>query len=650
MMHSKPTWKFPEESQGVEGMGFDHPALTIFSGDRNTTLFRECLQNSLDAGVKGNEVTVEIKLEQLSAELFDPESLIEALNSSCKSDWNNDSGRSQFKEAIKLFKQRTIPTLSITDVNTIGAADEKTQGRKISPWQTMVKSSGFSQKFDGSLGSYGLGKHACFNVGPSRTVLYSTCYLNQSGGYSRRFLGRTILITHFKKNEQQHSYNGYLGNDCQALADDEIPQQFMMDTPGTKILIPGYRVHDIESEENWELRALNVAAENFFFAIIHGKLGLIIGENLVLTKDSIIEGGECWELIKSERTRNYIRIASETPKATTYIEGIGDIELRISVVNDDSISDRRALALVRSPGLKIADDPKSLGPVNRSMPKDWNPFVAIIACTPRKDEIDWMLKECEAPCHDSIALDHIRTAMNIQKHKDAAKIFKEFRSWIYDNIKEYAAPNRITVMPDTPVLKRLGLFIEDDIQGERLKLSDLRPVDRAPRESIYSNNNQNSDEPTEIDSEDGEENFIPLDEESNGGTRPGTDVSEGKTKVIMKKRYETEAIFVPIYDENGKKLTHKLRAHFTLPARLKDEELIFEFLSIGEDEKGYRPTIRFIECKDVSLRSKQNIFYVPKSLCEENKRLSVDISLNEAIGTSTFNLRHIIQTKGEGRL
>lgn len=645
-MPDTPTWEFPKEQPNSEGHGFHDAGIAHFSSNRNNALFRECLQNSLDADDASKGVMVNIELEQLPAEFLDSTSLEKHLQLSCKSDWAKD-GRQELEGAIEILQGKMIPTLSITDVDTLGASDEASDDSNISPWMAMTNSVGHSAKRDKALGAFGLGKHAPFAATPLRTVLYSTCYRNLEGNLEQRFIGRSILVTHFDENDQQYSAKGYLGNECEPLRDKEIPNRFLLSTTGTMVLVPGYSDKEDDEGRTWEVRALNAAAENFFFSLVHGRLELTIGNNLAIDKESIQKGGDCWKLISDDKTRKYIEVAAQDPKASCYINGIGDVEIRIDVSEKNMGHDRRALALVRDPGLMITDSASRLGPANPAIPHEWNPFTAVVACVPRGQdentgfEGDWVLRACEPASHDRLSIDEISEADN-KRRKEARKALEELKKWLLEIIGEHARPSYSKTSDEASELEDVGLVISDPASGEDLILTPPEKLNRAPKDERMTIEGQ-TEEDTEEESDDGEDGIIEDSGEGEDGDQSGTKVKDGKTKVVKRNRHALQEIFSQVYNEEMEIETHKVSVSFAPPKIKRDQELKLELQVVGEDERNYGTTIREAKCASTDLTFSKNLFDIPSELIVQDSRLKVDLTLSEPVESMTFRLRYGFQ-------
>ena len=436
------------------------------------------------------------------------------------------------------------------------------------------------------------------------------------------------------------SADGYLGNKFYPLADEEVPERFHLKDPGTMIVIPGYMPGEAEGENGkgdngkglgWEHRAINSAADSFFFALIHKRLELMIGKNTVLDAQRLIEGGECWQKISSERTRRYIKVSAQKPEAKCYIDGIGDLQLRIDVGEEN---ERRALALVRHPGLMLTDAAKNLGLANPRIPNHWENFTAVLSCVPR--EGDLILKQCEPPSHDALFVDEIPQTDKEGRRK-ARKALKELKDWLYETIKERASRDSDRVS-DARELERFGLVIEDVESGAKIQIDPLREVNRAPRpESWHSES-----EPTDVEEPDkqGTDQPSPLSGKEKGGSRRGSRVQEDPVTSKKRPQVELSPIFRSIKGE-----THKVIVSILLPDSIKKQEsMSLALKAVREDESS-----QIVGLMSASIDGhrlclvEKNTFIVPLSdLDEEVKdgRIEIELSMNEPVGVSSFNLAY----------
>ncbi len=226
-------WDFPSGNQKV---GPNDAGIAHFG--RDDGLFRECLQNSLDAAEPNQSVRVEVEISFVPVNAIAGHSLANALKSSAESKWMSDNHISEVfhKAAQQLQKCDTAPVMTIKDSGTTGTSGDRIRGQP-SPWEALTESVGFSPKDAGSMGSYGLGKHAPFAASPMRTVLYSSCW-DTGGGYEHRFVGKAILVTHLGGTSEQ----GHIGTFHPKQI--PFPQILKLDEPGTLVGVVGYRRQD----------------------------------------------------------------------------------------------------------------------------------------------------------------------------------------------------------------------------------------------------------------------------------------------------------------------------------------------------------------------------------------------------------------------
>ena len=643
MIKNNLEWLFPPTQE--KPLGYKSGGLSHFSADRDAALFRECLQNSLDADDGNQAVLVEINLVEVSLDKIGGKTLAVALQQSIESKYNSDTGRQQFQAALEMLNQPTIPTLSITDLETTGAEDYDPDSEKVGPWEALTNSEGHSGKSSGtSLGSFGLGKHAPFVTTPLQTVLYSTCYPDQKqkSGYSRRFIGRSILLTHFthfNSDSVQLSPDGYLGDGRNPLHNDEIPEFFRLNKPGTRILIPGYNSSGEEDDISWEIRALNAAAENFFFAIIKKRLELLIGEGndgIILDAESISSNGDCWSKIEDSKTRKYIEVSSFEPVAERYIEGIGDLELRLDVGEGN---ERRALALVRHPGLKLTDIAQHLGEANPPIPHHWHPFTAVVSCVPRKN--DEVFQNCEPPSHDRLSVGEIPST-DKEGRKKARGALRDLRDWLYDCIEKYASPQQSEVDSSAHELEEFGLVIEDSGRGTKIRLDPIRVLNRAPRDEVIRSSKLVSEQDVEQEDEEGEEMTVPDFGEEGGGSEQGSEVKEGNVAINRANRIELAPRFRPAFSSSGERETHQLIVSFSAEHLSSSEDNRIAFRAVGEDEARDKIILMQAICDGIDWEIEGNIFVLPKNAVGQNDRVEVHLITNEPIGKSAFSLSLVI--------
>ena len=198
IMLQNPKWMFAENQDGAF-QGPNESGIVNFAGDRATAIIREAIQNSLDARQGERPVSVSFERRMLDKSILATEDLLQHIEWSIESPFNDDENRPDFSYAKSLLGGgvEEITCLCITDSNTTGAIDKEDDN--ISPWKALTKGSGFPRKTSNkATGSYGIGKFASFASTYLRTVLYSTAF-KSNGGLKHRFQGKTILVSYKDK-------------------------------------------------------------------------------------------------------------------------------------------------------------------------------------------------------------------------------------------------------------------------------------------------------------------------------------------------------------------------------------------------------------------------------------------------------------------
>ena len=428
----KPMWRFaPNTMEEVEGP--NNPGISTFTNDRAGALVREFLQNSIDARASSDiPVKVVFDIKDIPSNVLDLHSLYKSMVASCDSPDNDGRHRKQFRRGAKMLdkaiKDGFITALVVTDGNTTGARDERGRQDK---WHSLTKAVGKSEKdARDAAGSFGIGKHAAFAATDLRTVFYSTAYRNGVGGLHRRFTGKSILVSH-ESGGKAFRATGYLGdNNSNSLRDEDVPKSFCLDSPGTRITIPGFSRS--EWGNSWCKQTEESLVTHFFHALAHKNLVIHLG-------GQIIDHRNLNELAAKygDRVKNLAEVSMSPIVESVEIEGVGKVNLRI-IVDHEGVNRNKTVALVRDAGMMITD---RIGNMRRArtvqmmrIPPGWMGFTAIIECLSEKGHS--LLRESEGPKHDSISPD------NADESERAAvrKAIRELGEWARNAIEKYAKP------------------------------------------------------------------------------------------------------------------------------------------------------------------------------------------------------------------
>ena len=610
-------WLFPKNDSN-ETEGPNDAGITHFTNNRSANLIRESIQNSLDARKdESKPVLVQIELEELEPNSFAAKELIEALDASIVSNHNDSAHSEQFRKGKELLRRskKSVKSLSITDCNTTGATDELTLDGKPSKWEALTKSSGLSIKdqLDAG-GSFGLGKHAPFAVTDLRTVLYSTAW-SSSGQIRHRFQGKTILVSHEDKKGQKYRRTGYLGDEnYRPLEDEEVPDCFKLQSPGLAVHIPGY-----QPEEGWQDKCIASAIKDFFHAIVHKGLEVMIDGKRINSETL----NEYRGLLDNDpKTLGFIQASRMEPVATTHITNIGEVSLRI-LVNDKSQHTGRSLALVRDAGMMITDRPRdmSLSGLGR-FPPHWKSFCAIIEC--RSAGEPSVLRESESPSHNSISTQQISDQ---GRRRAADTALRELGQWCREQIREFAEPPA----SDDPfnaqeMAQFLGIIDKEGTEtnsgaGTAVELNVTPPqqTNRAPRNTWSRSGNRARTQTT-------------------GGTGDNTEPTHKGKKTNRKKKgsspRDTSVTFSDVRFRQGtRRHTHSIVATFdSIPDTLRNIQL----MASVEDGQDVPVGISEAYCGSKKLSVKHNkITSLPPSGSE---RCSIEILTQIPVRNKSYYL------------
>ncbi len=423
-------WIFEHNQLGATE-GPNDPGIAQFTDDRMGALVRELLQNSIDARAGDAPVVVDFEIVDAPIGLLAIDQLKEAIEASIDSDANDDTHRKQFRRGLKLLeaaqKSGTIQCLVVTDRNTTGASDRDGERDK---WHNLTKSKGKSvQNSRGAGGSFGIGKHSAFVFTDLRTVFYSTAY-KDSGRLERRFIGKSILVSHTRDGERYNA-TGYLGCDDKAtpFANDDIPDisPVFLNETGTATIILGFR-----KRGRWQEEAIETVVTHFFHAITQGNLRVNIGDTTIDSNsiDAMLDGVD-------ENVKALTLVSRMSPLETTRIAGIGKVNLRLKV-DRERISGNRTIALVRDSGMVIT---RTLGNMRRTRSQQmlsfggrWYAFTAIVECI--ADGERSLLREAEGPRHDVISPDNA----DAEEQREVRASLRKLGDWVMDTLSKYAKP------------------------------------------------------------------------------------------------------------------------------------------------------------------------------------------------------------------
>lgn len=640
--------------EGPNDAGIAH-----YTSARDGSLYRECLQNSIDAAAGSGRVNIEIEMLDIPCEAFAGLDLADHLEWSANELPAGDPQRGGFREAAKQLRSgECVKCLAIKDTGTTGVEDSG-RGRMGNPWVAMTQGSGVSVKPDDrAMGSFGIGKNAPFATTPLRAVLYSTRY-RRNGTAEDRFMGRAILSFHRPPPRKSGGGPSAFGaNGILKPAGGEIPGLFKLGQTGTGVFIPGYSPDGDSGRRGWKQSVIDAIADNFFYAILRGRLDVVvIGETedsqLVIDKDALAAQEEF--KVTSKATRRYIELCANPPAAATYVEGVGDVSLYLSV--GDGEPDRRSVALVRAPGLLLTDTASRWKAASPQIPREWKRVTAVVVCAPRAPAAgrcsDWVIRACENPAHDQISVDQI-TETPERTRKQAKKGLTELSEWLRGEIAKLAEPVTAEVDCDIDEMKEFGLVVDDPQAKPKVRIAPPSLRRRAPTAQDLGPND-------DTESDDGEpgsatETEMPLLEEDGNRTEPpegqptGGEQTEqhaapSKTARPPRPRIALKPIFRPLLNTDRQPDTHGVVVSFQPPtahiAKTAPNGLRAELQVVGEDETRSRMPVRQVRSltPKIALKAVHGSLVVPVDVIGRTGRIEAELRTAEPVAGAAFDLR-----------
>ncbi len=629
--------------------GYEDAGITHYTGNRSGSLFRECLQNSMDAA-SSKTVNVSIEKKRLRVDQIAGLDLANHLDGSAIFlDKNRPDVADRFRKAAEMLRNGgQIECLSIHDENTTGTID-KGDDPDLTPWVALTRGSGLSVKANRqALGLFGIGKNAPFAHTPLRTVLYATCY-EDNGNHSRRMAGRAILTTHEIKHgslAQRYGARGYLGNASnqpRGLADNDIPEGiFRLKYPGTRVLILDY-TYDGETEQ-WAKDIKSQIADNFFYAIINDRLNVIVltdSEEFTIDKISLKESAV------DKATRRYIEICEDPHYLTTtkHIESIGEVSLYLSVGPEEPYT--RSLALVRSPGLMLTNKRTNFGEAEPPpFPRHWEKFTAVVVCKSISEE-DWIIKDCENPAHDQISVEQIEDK---SRRVIAKKSLKQLGQWLHDEISKHANLKRQESTTDSPLLRDIGLYVSDTTTegGRGISIRQSRVSRRAqsrPKVELEDNIQEEvkpgppNDEPVYITPTPNPD--PPPEPPPEPPPDPPPPKPKPSPKSISRPKIDLNPILRPLLSSDGISETYSIIASFEVPSTLDQftDGIRAELRTSGEDGGGMRvPISAAIALDGISgITAEQGRLVIPNS-CFKAGRIEVQFRTAIPVENAAYTL------------
>lgn len=279
-------WLFPEDNLG-RWRGLNNGDAEHFRKSPITSLAREIIQNSLDASDRdGEPVSVSFELLDIPIDEFpDAKNLLQKLNNAVSNQNQDNRTKSALEKGIEVLSKPKIRVLKISERNTKGMTGPYYDVS--SPFYAYTKGSGLSQKGEGKIGSFGIGKKAPMTNSSLRTIFVSTKY--QESVATTQFLcqGISEWVSHIDKDHGGKIIDGAgfwgMGTKSDPIDDESnIPAWLQRKDIGTNIYVCGFNA----DSSSWASILISSVLSSFFASIENGRLE-VNAENFEVNKNTI---------------------------------------------------------------------------------------------------------------------------------------------------------------------------------------------------------------------------------------------------------------------------------------------------------------------------------------------------------------------------
>lgn len=459
-------WNFPAAAGGTIN-SINNAGIETFKGNELDSLTREICQNSLDAiKDESKPVIVEFKSFKLQSNQFPQRAeLLEAFKK-CETTWEGKNPKSeQFIEQAKyILNEQEIPFLRISDFNTKGLEGAQT-GELGSPWSSLVREAGSSNKGDSSGGSFGIGKSAPFANSKLRILFYSSQDLSNYQSHIgvanimsfEKQPGRITLGTgYFTNNENSNAIPGLINLD----------PGFNREETGTDIFVSAFEPKDT----NWVEAIRNSVIYNFFITIWQNKLVVKVDDE-VISHENI--GSFIAQLDDSNEdyrhVKNYFRLLTsedsiQIPYPAKSYKKIGNFEegeATLFIMKGEDLN--RRVLMTRKAGMRLFEQNRISGSIS---------FTGILIITGK--HMNQVFKKMENPAHTLWEPSRFEEAP-----KEADTAFKDLRRFVRETVQQtFQAETTDTMdafglsdfLPDTTTVEGEG---DDKKESLTLKIKSI---------------------------------------------------------------------------------------------------------------------------------------------------------------------------------
>ncbi|MGG0656860.1 hypothetical protein [Rummeliibacillus pycnus] len=451
-------WHFPAAAGGMIN-SINNAGIETFRGNEIDSLTREICQNSLDA-IKDETkpVVVEFNRFMLPSNQFPAKGEILDILNRCEDTWKgkNDKTEQFISQAKKRLNDVQISFLRISDFNTKGLEGAET-GKLGTPWSSLVKEAGSSNKGDSSGGSFGIGKSAPVANSKLRTLFYSS--LDQ-GNYQSH-IGVANFMSYKESGNLTTLGTGYFTDNQSSTAIKglrNLDPIFSRDKSGTDIYVAGF-----EPNEDWTQAVTQSILKNFFITIWQNKLIVKI-EDETISKENIAQLIE--ELDESVEVFNHVKkyfqvltdpnaIQVSYPKKVyktlgTFEEG----EATLYIMQGEDLN--RKVLMTRKAGMRLFEQNRISGSIS---------FTGLLIITGQ--QMNAAFKQLENPAHNEWQPSRYET-----NPKEADNAFKDLKRFIKEAVHEHFQ-NEVSdsmdaiglsdFLPDTTLLEGNGADLQESL-------------------------------------------------------------------------------------------------------------------------------------------------------------------------------------------
>jgi hypothetical protein len=502
-------WNFPAVAGGQVN-SINNAGIETFRGDELNSIGREVPQNSVDAQYDETKpVIVEFRSFQLkTADFPNHQEFLKVLDN-CEVTWkgHNEKCEKFIKQAKDILSRSTISFLRISDFNTKGLEGANST-RLGTPWSSLIREAGSSNKRHNSGGSFGIGKSAPAANSKLRTLFYDSIDIHGISSH----IGVANIMS-FEKDGKITTGVGYFTGDENSRAISGLiglDSSFIRTEPGTDVYISAFN-----TDEPWKERLLHSILMNFFITIHLQKLVVRI-EDLEVNHENLgelIMALEDTEDFCTLKAYYQLLISKDTvvvPSPERHYKTIGTFEAgeaTLLLTTGEELN--RRVLVTRETRMRLFERGRISGSIS---------FTGILMITGKK--MNELFKELENPAHTKWEPNRYEN-----DPKSAEKAMKDLFKFVRDTVHEKFQ----TEATDTMDAIGLSDFLPDQVasgQGQEQKESltiKIKDIKQKQKERVKPKPSRNEKDDvngllidTGIGDEDGDDNGP-----NNGGNRGG---------------------------------------------------------------------------------------------------------------------------------